>query len=42
MVIAAIDLNADLAEEAGDDEALYPFLQVPMCAVADMLVDQKQ
>lgn len=26
MVVAAIDLNADLAEEAGDDEALYPFL----------------
>lgn len=26
MVLAAIDLNADLAEEAGDDEALYPFL----------------
>ena len=26
MVLTAIDLNADLAEEAGDDEALYPFL----------------
>jgi UPF0271 protein len=26
VVVAAIDLNADLAEEAGDDEALYPFL----------------
>ena len=26
MVVTAIDLNADLAEEAGDDEALYPFL----------------
>ena len=26
MVLVAIDLNADLAEEAGDDEALYPFL----------------
>jgi UPF0271 protein len=26
VVLAAIDLNADLAEEAGDDEALYPFL----------------
>ena len=26
MVLTAIDLNADLAEEAGDDEALYPYL----------------
>jgi UPF0271 protein len=26
VVLAAIDLNADLAEEAGDDEALYPYL----------------
>lgn len=26
MVLAAIDLNADLAEEAGDDESLYPYL----------------
>lgn len=26
MVLVAIDLNADLAEEAGDDEALYPYL----------------
>jgi UPF0271 protein len=26
VVLTAIDLNADLAEEAGDDEALYPFL----------------
>jgi UPF0271 protein len=26
VVVAAIDLNADLAEEAGDDEALYPYL----------------
>jgi UPF0271 protein len=26
VVLATIDLNADLAEEAGDDEALYPFL----------------
>jgi len=26
VVLTAIDLNADLAEEAGDDEALYPYL----------------
>jgi UPF0271 protein len=26
VVVAAIDLNADLAEEAGDDGALYPYL----------------
>jgi UPF0271 protein len=26
MVLAAIDLNADLAEECGDDEAMYPYL----------------
>lgn len=26
MVLTAIDLNADLGEEAGDDEALYPYL----------------
>ena len=26
MVLATIDLNADLAEECGDDEALYPYL----------------
>ncbi len=26
MVLTATDLNADLAEEAGDDEALYPYL----------------
>jgi len=26
VVLATIDLNADLAEECGDDEALYPYL----------------